>query len=369
MIPIAKPLIGEAEKKLVDEVLDSGMLAQGPRVKVLEEKFAALCRTTCAVAVNSGTAGLHAALYAAGIKPGDEVITTPFTFVATANSILMQGARPVFADIDKDTFNISPEAVEKKITPKTKAILAVDLYGQIYDYQAINRIAKKHGLMVIEDACQAVDAEQGGKMAGSIADIGVFSLYPTKNITSGEGGMITTNNSEYAERAKQFRHHGQSENAQYQYHDLGYNYRMSDLHAAIALAQLTRLEDFTKKRISNAKLLTAGLAGIPGIITPALVPGTKHVFHQYTIRVSGFRKTRDELVALLRNAGIGCGIYYPQPLHLFPMFKAMGYKPGDFPVAEKAAQEVLSLPVHPSVTEQDIKYIIKTIKSIGDEDA
>jgi perosamine synthetase len=365
MIPIAKPIIGETERKLIAEVLDSGVLVQGPKVREFEKEFAELCETKYAIAVNSGTAALHTALYAIGIRPGDEVITTPFTFVASANSILMQGARPVFADIDPKTYNLDPDSVVEKITPKTRAILAVDLFGQVYDHKAIGQIASDHRLKVVEDACQAVDAMRDGKMAGSVADMGAFSLYPTKNITAGEGGVITTDDARYAERAREFRHHGQPESVQYVYHDLGYNYRLSEVHAAIALGQLSRLKSFTEARIRNADLLDKGLKGIRGLTVPYRASGAKHVFHQYTLRVAGFVKQRDELVLMLREKGIGCNVYYPKPLHLYPMYQAMGYKEGDFPVSEQASKEALSLPCHPGVSSEDIRYIVETMKDIA----
>lgn len=363
MIPIAKPIIGKEEKKNVMEVLDSGMLAQGPRVKELEEKFAKLCGVKHAVAVSNGTAAIHAALYAIGIKPGDEVITAPFTFVATANPILMLGGKVVFADVKEDTFNIDPEKVKEKITDKTKAIIAVDLYGQPADYKKLNEIAKKHNLKIVEDACQAVNAELDGKKTGSLGDIAAFSFYATKNMISGEGGMVTTDDDEYAELVKRFRHHGQSEKTRYEYYDLGYNYRMMDLQAAIAIAQLDKIEEFSNKRFRNAELLTEGLNDIDGVIVPFVKDNVKHVFHQYTVKVDG-KISRDELAEKLKSKGIGHGIFYPKPLHLHPHFKRMGYKEGDFPVSERLSEQVLSLPVHPSVSENDIKKIIETVSSI-----
>jgi len=364
MIPIAKPIIGKEEKELVKEVLDSGILVQGPKVKELEEKFAKLCGTEFALAVNTGTAALHSSLYAAGIKPGDEVITTPFTFVATANSIILQGAKPVFADVKEDTFNIDPDSVLEKITPKTKAIIPVDLYGQIYDYKAIKEIADEHNLLIIEDACQAVNASLGGKKAGSFGDLGAFSFYATKNIMSGEGGMITSDNPKFIELARRFRDYGQDEKVRYIYHDIGSNYRMPEIQAAIVLAQLEKLDEFTEKRIKNAKLLSEGLKGIQGIQLPIIKPDAKHVFHQYTIKVNGFKLTRDELLEHLEKEGIGARIYYPKPLHLHPAYTKLGYKEGDFPVSEKLSKQVLSLPCHPSVTEEEINKIIETIKKI-----
>lgn len=363
MIPIAKPVIGEREKELVNEVLESGILAQGPKVKALEEQFAQLCGTKHAIAVTSGTAAIHAALYAAGVGPGDEVITVPFTFVATANPILMQGADIVFCDIKEDTFNIDPESVRKKVTGKTKAIIAVDLYGQPCDYDALRGIAEEHGLVIIEDACQAVNAYAGDVKAGALGDLGCFSLYATKNMMSGEGGIITTDDDQYAELCRRFRHHGQSEQTRYQYYDLGYNYRMTDLQAAVALGQLEKVDSFTNRRIENAKALNEGLSDVTGLVLPVEKEGHTHVYHQYTIRVTDeFPLTRDELLAHLKERGVGAGVYYPKPLHLHPHFSRMGYAEGAFPVAEKASKDVISLPVHPQVTPEDINTIIQVVK-------
>jgi len=359
MIPLSKPLIGEKEKANVLSVLESGMLAQGPRVKELEQVFAKLCGVARAVAVNSGTAAIHGALYAAGIGPADEVITTPFTFVATANPVLMQGATVVFCDIKEDTLNIDPERVSERITSKTKAIIAVDLYGHPADYKELRSIADKHNLILIEDACQAANAEYYGRKAGSLADIAVFSFYATKNIMCGEGGMITTNNEKFAIRARSFRHHCR-DSVNYDYVDLGYNYRMTDIAAAIALAQLERLGEFTEKRISNAKKFNEAFDSVGGIVTPLIMPNVKHVFHQYTIRVSASK--RDDLKKYLLDNEVDCAVFYPKPLHLYPHFASFGYKQGDFPVAERASKEVLSLPVHPALSESDIQSVIKIVK-------
>ncbi|MBW2993529.1 DegT/DnrJ/EryC1/StrS family aminotransferase [Candidatus Woesearchaeota archaeon] len=357
MIHISKPLIGEEEKRAVNLVLDSGMLAQGGKTEEFEKKFSDYCKTKHSIAVNSGTAALHTALHSAGIHAGDEVITSPFTFVASANPIIMARARPVFADIKEDTFNIDPEKIKEKITGKTKAIIAVDLYGQIYNARALKEIAEDKNLIIIEDACQAVGAELDGKKSGAIGDIGCFSFYATKNLVTGEGGMITTDNVKFAESCRRFRHHGQSREKGYEYLDLGYNYRMTDIHAAIGIEQLKKIENFTNKRIENAKKLTKGIDGIKEVKTPFVKKGARHVFHQYTIRA----EKRDKLKEYLGEQGIVCGVYYPKPLHMHPFFMKLGYKQGDFPNAEKSGIEVLSLPVHPALTEEDINKIIKVI--------
>lgn len=362
MIPIAKPYIGEEEINAVVNVLKSGAIAQGPKVRELEEKFARFCGTTEGIAVSSGTAALHAALHAAGIKPNDEVITTPFTFIATANTILMQGAKPVFVDIEEDTFNIDPEKIEDAITKKTKAITTVDLYGQLCDYGKIEETAKRNNLIVAEDACQAVNAEFNGKKAGSFGSISAFSFYATKNITSGEGGIITTNNKEFSENAKLFRQHGRSKMSSYEYANLGYNYRMTDICAAMLLEQLKKIEIITKKRAENAEHLSKGLGKIKGIKVPFVKKGNKHVFHQYTIKVEdNFKLKRDELMEHLSKKGISSAVYYPKPLHLCEHFRKLGYKEGNFPVAEKLSRQVLSLPVHPNVSKEQLDMMINAV--------
>lgn len=356
MIYIAKPKIGEKEKRLVMEVLESGMLAQGPKVAALEEAFADVCEVKHAIATTSGTTALHLALLAHGIGEGDEVITTPFTFIASANSILFTGAKPVFVDIEPDTFNINPGQIEAAITPKTKAILPVHLYGYVCDMDAIMEIAEKHDLAVIEDACQAVGASFKGKKAGSFGT-GTFSLYATKNVTSGEGGMITTDGDGIAEFCRMVRSHGMK--VRY-YHDmLGYNYRMSDLHAAIGLAQMDRLDTFNEQRKASAAYLNEHLTSV---ITPKVKPGYDHVWHQYTIRLDGGRD-RDAAVKQLNEAGVGTGIFYPVPVHQQGYMRELV---GEYhlPVSEKLTQEVISLPVHPQVTQSDLEKIVEEVNKL-----
>ncbi|MDD5043638.1 MAG: DegT/DnrJ/EryC1/StrS family aminotransferase [Patescibacteria group bacterium] len=364
-INISKPIIEREEIEAVNAVLNSGMLAQGPKVKELEEKFAEYSGTRYAVAVNSGTAALHAAMYAVGVGEGDEAITTPFTFVATANSILMQKAKVVFADISEEDFNIDINSIKEKISAKTKVIAPVDLFGQIYNIEGLNRLAAERGIKIIEDACQAVGAEYKGKRAGSFGTAGTFSFYATKNLMSGEGGMIVTDDAEVYEQAKRFRHHGQSESTKYEYFDLGYNYRMTDLAAAIALVQLSKIERFNARRAENAEILGSGLADVEGLIVPKVKDDYKHVFHQFSVRITPeFKLSREELMDALKNKGIGTAVFYPKPLHLHPHFKKFGYQEGDFPVAEKISREILSLPVHPLLGREEMEYIIKSIREI-----
>jgi len=356
MIPISKPYIGEEEKQLVMEVLNSGMLAQGPKVAALEKRFAELSNVKHAIATSSGTTALHIALLAHGIGPGDEVITTPFTFIASASSVLFTGATPVFVDVDEETFNINPALIEAAITPKTKAILPVHLYGYVCDMDAIQAIAEKHNLVIIEDACQAVGATYNDKVAGSFGT-GTFSLYATKNVMSGEGGMITTNDDDFAETCKLLRSHGMK--VRY-YHDmLGYNFRMTDLHAAIGLAQMDRLAPFTEKRRNNAKYLSDH---IQSVITPKVKDGYGHVWHQYTIRVDGGRD-RDAAVKKLTEAGVGTGIFYPVPAHQQSYIVEM-LGPIYLPVAEKLAKEVISIPVHPQLSQADLETIVAEVNKL-----
>ncbi|MDK2982085.1 MAG: perosamine synthetase [Chloroflexota bacterium] len=352
MISIAKPVIGEEEKKAVLEVLDSGILAQGPRVAAFEKAFAEACGVKHAVATTSGTTALYLSLLANGIGEGDEVITSPFTFIASANSVLYVGAKPVFVDIDPRTFNIDASQIEAAITPKTKAIMPVHLYGMTADMDAIMAIAKKHNLLVIEDAAQAHTAKFNGKCAGSFGT-GAFSLYPTKNMTSAEGGMVTTNDDAVAEEARVLRNHGMRR--RYYHDELGYNLRMTDVHAAIGLAQLGKLAGFNAKRRENAAYYDANLKGVT---TPYVPKECEHIYHQYTIRVPDGK--RDALRDYLKENEIGSEIYYPLPINQQGFYEEMFGKLS-FPQAEKAAEEVLSLPVHPSLSADDLAFVAAKI--------
>jgi dTDP-4-amino-4,6-dideoxygalactose transaminase len=360
-IPIAKPLIGEEEKRAVLEVLSSGYLVQGKNVETLERGFAKHIGVKHCVAVNSGTAALHLALLALGVKRGDEVITSAFSFSSSANSILFCGATPVFADIDPKTFNVSPDSIENKITSKTKCIMPVHLYGQPAEMGKIKEIADRHDLFIVEDACQAHGAEYGGVGAGGIGDAGCFSFYPTKNMTTGEGGMVTTNDPKIAEKSRLLRNHGQHK--QYYQSILGYNFRMLDFVAVIGVEQLKKLDRFNRKRVENAKYLTKSLSGIEGIVTPYVSPNVKHVFHQYTIRVRSGRAARDMLQKSLAENGVQTRIYYPIPIHKQEFYQKLGYD-DVLPESEAASNEVLSIPVHPSLKEEDLKFVCDKIKAI-----
>ena len=353
MIYMAKPQIGDEEKQAVMEVLNSGMLAQGPRVKAFEEGFAKMCGVDHAIATSSGTTALHLAMLAHGLSNGDEVITSAFTFIASANSVLYAGARPVFVDIDPQTFNLDVSQIVAAITPRTKAILPVHLYGLACDMDPIMSIAEKHGLVVIEDACQSHGAMYKGQKVGSFGT-GTFSLYPTKNMTSGEGGMITTNDSVIDEKSRVIRQHGMR--VRYYHDELGYNFRMTDVHAAIGLAQLNKLDKFNTQRQANAKFMSENLKGV---VTPYIPDEQTHVFHQYTIRVPDGK--RDALRTHLQENGVGSEVYYPVPIHQQTFYvNDLGYK-DSLPETEKAALEVLSLPVHAGLSSSDLETIVAAV--------
>ena len=358
-IEMASPSLGEDEIQAVTDVLRSGILAQGPKVAEFEDAFAAYTGVKHAIAISNGTTALHTALLAAGIGEGDEVVTTPFSFIATANAILFCRAKPVFVDIDETTFNIDASLLGKAITRQTKAVIIVHLYGQPCDMDEIIRICREHNLTLIEDACQAHGAEYRGRKVGSFG-IGCFSFYATKNITTGEGGMITTDSADVAQKARMIRSHGQRE--RYIHQTLGFNYRMTDFAAAFGTCQLRRLDEFNKKRTANAAVLAGQIATIEGLTIPVVRPDRKHVFHQFTVRVSGgFGMSRDDLAASLKQKGIMTGIHYPIPIHKQPLYQDLGYDV-HLPVSERAAREVLSLPVHPGLDGKDLTYIVESLK-------
>ena len=355
MINMAKPMMGPEEKKAVLEVLDSGIIAQGPRTKAFEDAFAQMCGTRHAIATSSGTTALHVALLAHKIGAGDEVITSAFTFIASANSVLYVGARPVFVDIDPRTFNLDVSQIEAAITPRTKAIMPVHLFGLVSDMDPIMKLAEKYNLAVIEDACQSHGATYRGTKAGAFGT-GAFSLYPTKNITSGEGGMITTNDDAVNEACRVIRNHGMR--VRYYHDELGFNFRMTDIHAAIGLAQIGKLELFNRKRQENAAFYSAHLKGVT---TPFVPEGYGHVYHQYTVRVPDGK--RDTLRDYLKEQGVGSEVYYPVPIHKQKLYtQELGYNQ-TLPETEKAALEVLSLPVHPSLSQADLETVVKAINT------
>ncbi len=360
-INIAQPMIDTAEQDAVLSVLQSGILAQGKYVHQFEENFAQFIGTNYAVATSNGTTALHLALLAAGVGAGDEVITTPFSFIASANAIIYTGATPVFADTEYDTFGINPKEIEKKITKKTKAILPVHLYGLPANMPALIKIGKKYNIPIIEDACQAHGAAIKKKRVGSYGVAGCFSFYPTKNMTTGEGGMVTTNSKKIAEKVKLLREHGMK--IRYYHDTLGYNFRMTNIAAAIGIEQLKKLQSFNEKRIANAKTLSSYLSQIKGLVVPTIPKNYTHVFHQYTIKITKeFGMKRDEVITYLNQNNIATGVYYPVPIHKQKPYKKLGYT-GRFPTVELLTQQVISLPIHPGLSWADLKRIRDILKS------
>ena len=354
-IPPAKPIIGDEEREAVDRVLRSGMIAQGPEVKAFEEEFAehfGLGRAC--VAVNSGTSGLHLGLLSCGIGAGDEVIVPSFTFAATANSVALTGATPVFADIAADDFTLDPVSVEASITDRTKAIMPVHLYGHPAKMEQLQEIADRHDLMLFEDAAQAHGASLNGTPVGAFGSFGMFSLYPTKNMTSGEGGMVSAADEVIERNLRLYRNQGMLQ----QYHNevVGLNNRMTDIHAAIGRVQLTKVGAWTRQRQENAAFLSENLEGV---VTPPTLPGAVHVFHQYTVRVAD---DRDGFAAALKEQyQVGSGMFYPVPNHRLKPFQS----PVELPETERAARECLSLPVHPSLSQGDLERIVEAVNAVA----
>lgn len=360
-VPIAQPRAGDEEIEGVTRVLRSGMFAQGPVVAEFEKRFAEYCGAGHAVAVNSGTAALHAALAAAGIGPGDEVIVPTFSFIATASCVSMCGARPVFADVDPGYFTLDCGAAKKLFTAKTKAVIGVHLFGQPFDVDPLRELCSDHSAALIEDAAQAHGSVYKGKVVGGLGDAGCFSFYPTKNMTTGEGGMVTTNDGTYAEKIRRFINHGQSE--KYLHTGIGYNYRMTDIGGAIGVAQLAKLDGFNRRRLHNADYFDRHLKA-KGLILPVRRKDCAHVFHQYVVRVTkDCPLSREELMAALKEKGIGTAVHYPIPIHSQPVYRqALGEV--RCPVAEKLAGQVMSLPVHPQVTDENLKYVCDTLNGM-----
>ena len=354
-IPLAKPLIGRMERRAVNRVLRSGMLAQGPKVAEFESSFSKFVNDRECVAVNSGTSALHLALLSLGIGPGDEVIVPSFTFAATANSVSLTGAKPIFVDVDRRTFNIDPVKVEEAITSKTRAIQVVHLYGLPTDMRSIMALAKKHNLLVIEDAAQAHLSSIDNQPVGTFGDAAAFSFYPTKNMTSGEGGMIVLSSSEAARQCRLLRNQGME--ARYQNEIVGFNLRMTDIHASIGIEQLKKLPSWNEKRRSNAKFLNQL---IDSKVTPYVPAGFDHVYHQYTISLP---KTRDLISEFLTGSGIGNAVYYPTQVHKLPAFN-LGL---ELEVTASLINEVLSLPVHPSLTKKQLRHIGDSVNTALDK--
>lgn len=358
-IPIARPVIGDEERTAVDRVLRSGMLVQGAEVAAFEAEFSETfgLRRRC-VAVNSGTSGLHLSLLAAGVGPGDEVIVPSFTFAATANAVRLTGATPVFADIDPETYCVDPQSVEDSVTERTVALMPVHLYGHPADMPALQQIADRHGLQIIEDAAQAHGASLHEVPVGAFGSFAIFSLYATKNMTSGEGGMIVVSEAELDRLLRLYRNQGMEQ--PYANEIVGFNNRMTDIHAAIGRVQLSRVKDLNEKRRSNAAYLTDNLRGVT---PPAVAPGAHHVFHQYTIRVP---EDRDGFARALREEhGIGTGMFYPKPVHRLSPFAVSPGRVKDLPETDRAARECLSLPVHPALGCGDLERIVTAVNQVA----
>lgn len=366
IVPLSSPDIGQRERDLINEVLAGSILSIGPKIEQFERMVAEYLGVKEAVAVNSGTSGLHLAVRALGIGEGDEVITTPFSFIASSNCLLFERARPVFVDIDPLTLNIDAEVIETKITPRTKAILPVHIFGRPADMEAILEIAGKHRLAVIEDACEAIGASYNGKMAGSESDAGVFAFYPNKQITTGEGGVISTNSIELAGLCRSMRNQGRSNEEKWLDHcRLGYNYRLDELSAALGVAQMERIDEILAKREAVARAYNARLKRLEGIATPPAEPGIRISWFVYVIRLNtGIN--RDRVMAYLQENGVDCRPYF-QPIHLQPFYREMfGYQQGDFPNTEQAASSTLALPFFNNLTEQQIDYVVGVLaEAIG----
>ncbi|GGU41417.1 DegT/DnrJ/EryC1/StrS family aminotransferase [Streptomyces lavendofoliae] len=363
-IPAARPVIGEEEIEAAVRVLRTGRVVQGPEVAAFEEGFSELVDGRHCVAVNSGTSALHLLLMALNIGPGDEVIVPSFSFAASANAVRLVGADVVFVDIEADSFNIDPAAVEAAITPRTAAIMPVHIYGNPAAMDKIMAIAAKHKLAVVEDACQAHAAALNGTPVGAFGSGGTFSFYPTKNMHSLEGGMISTADAEIARTLRLLRNQGMEQ--RYANEIVGANMRMTDVAAAVGRVQLAKLHGWTETRIANAAYLSEHITA-PNVVTPIVAEGARHIYHQYTIRVRG--GDRDAAMAKLTEAGIGNAVYYPTPIHRLKPYWEPDQKAGrnwDLPETEKAAAEVVSLPVHPSLTQNDLERIVTAVNALGE---
>jgi perosamine synthetase len=375
MIPYSRQNIDEEDIKAVVEVLRSDWITQGPKIAEFEKKVAAYCGARYAVAVSSGTTALHLACLAAGIGAGDEVITSPITFVASANCVLYVGARPVFADIRPDTYCIDSGEVKKKVTASTKAIIPVDFAGHPCDMDEINSIAGERGLVVIEDAAHSLGAEYKGRRVGTLADMTVFSYHPVKHITTGEGGMVVTDNKKYYEKMVLLRTHGitrdpeRLQNAElaqmpwyYEMQELGYNYRITDFQCGLGISQMDKLADFVRRRQAIAAAYDRAFRGVEEIITPADLEDRKSSYHLYPIQLKSM--CRNKVFNAIREKGLGVNVHYI-PVHLQPYYQnTFGYKDSDFPVSENYFTRCISLPVHQGMTDEDLHYVVSTVMSL-----
>ncbi len=376
MIPIARPIIGDEEIEAVKKVLTSGYLAEGKVSRELETKFAEYIGTKYATVTTNGTTALFTALDAMGVRPGDEVITTPFTFIASANTITQLGAIPVFVDVDPDTYNIDPELIEKAITKKTKAIMPVHIFGNPADMKRIMEIAEEHDLLVLEDACQAHGATVDGKKVGSFGHAAAFSFYATKNMMTGEGGMITTDDEELIERAKSIKNHGRGAHGGYSHYRIGYNFRMLDMVSAIGLVQLRRLPGIVKIQQRNGELYDKAFSELEELKPQAKYPGAKSAYHVYAPRLYSEKLSRDEMIEKLKEHNIGARSVYAVPCHHQGTYKNIqewpwakfvdypDYASMSFPMAEEIGARHFQIPSHSQVSEEEIQFIIDTVQKI-----
>ncbi|MDK2990918.1 MAG: hypothetical protein PWP48_151 [Clostridiales bacterium] len=374
-IPYAAQWIEDDDIQAVADVLKSDYLTTGPKIAEFEQDFAQYVGAKYAVAISSGTAALHAACFAAGIKEGDEVVTTPMTFAASANCILYCGGKPVFADIDPRTYNIDPKEIEKHITEKTRAIIPVHFTGQPCDMDAIKDIAKSHNLIVIEDAAHALGATYKNKMIGTISDMTCFSFHPVKHITTGEGGMVTTNDEALYKRLIQFRNHGITRDRTLLMHDegpwyyeqqfLGYNYRMTDIQAALGISQLKKIDRFLSRRREIVATYNKAFANIDEVITPYQTDEARPAWHLYILqlKLDGLRATRKEIYTALQQKGIGVNVHYI-PVYYHPYYKQLGYNKGLCPNAEKLYERIITIPLYPKMSDEDVEYVIDAVKEV-----
>ena len=374
LLPYGHQCIDEDDIKAVVDVLRSDWLTTGPKVAEFEKRFAEMVGAKYAVAVNSGTAALHAAAFAAGIGPGDEVITTPMTFAASANCVLYCGGRPVFGDVEADTLLLDPSSVESKVSPKTKAIIAVDYAGQPCDYDALKKLSDEHGLILIADACHALGATYKNRKVGTLADMTVFSFHPVKHITTGEGGMVVTDNPDFAVKLRAFRNHGITADHRqreadgswfYEMAELGYNYRLPDINCALGLSQLKKLDKFVARRRQIAALYDSAFADMPALFPLAQRDDRKSSYHLYVVRLnlSKLNASRQQVFGALRAENIGVNVHYI-PVYWHPYYNKLGYGKGLCPVAEKAYEEIVTLPLFPAMSDRDAEDVIKAVKKV-----